>query len=71
MLPLDLRRKYSLTHAQMAVLLAKDVRTVERYCQSCDRVPQAVKNYCFLVDFYLAQQKQLPPYALLPVEVQA
>jgi hypothetical protein len=70
MLPLDLRRKYSLTHAQMAVLLAKDVRTVERYCQ-CDRtIPAAVLNYCYLLDFYLSSAKQLPPYAmLLPVEV--
>ena len=71
MSPSSLKAKYSLTHAQMAVLLAKDVRTVERYCQ-CDRnVPQAVKNYCFLVDFYLSSAKQLPPYAMLPVEVQA
>jgi hypothetical protein len=68
MLPRALKAKYSLTYAQLAVLLAKDVRTIERYCAS-DRVPAAVLNYCYLLDFYLASTKQLPPFMLLPLEV--
>lgn len=64
--PKDIKTRYGLTYAQLAVLLSKDQRTVERYCAG-DCTPQAVKNYCWLLDFYLAQQKQLPPFMLVEV----
>ena len=59
MLPRALRAKYSLTHAQMAVLLAKDVRTVERYCHG--NFPTYIETYGWLLDNYLSTHGSPPP----------
>jgi hypothetical protein len=61
MSPRDLKQKYRLTNAKLAVLLGKDCRTIERYL-SLGRFPEAVGIQCLLLDFWLAENQSFPPY---------
>ena len=62
--PRLIKERYRLTYAQLAVLLQKDQRTVERYCQIGASLPASVLSHCWLLDFYLSSSTSMPPYAL-------
>jgi len=62
--PRHIKERYKLSYAQLAVLLQKDQRTVERYCHPNAQLPASVLSHCWLLDFYLGNCTSMPPYAL-------
>ena len=62
MTPRELKLKYGFTYAKLAVLLQKDQRTIERYCNNKEEdIPPAVMGYCYLLDFWFIQKGIVPP----------
>jgi hypothetical protein len=57
--PKVLKEKYSLNETRLALLLGKNVRSVERYCSpsSADDLPESVLIHSWLLDFYLSHAK--------------